>query len=870
MAEGAMLFCVQKLDRLLTEELRLISGVRKDIIWLRDELKIMIAFLEDADRRKSKDALVQIWVEQVREVVYDTEDVLDEFMILEARKRKFFAKSLVIQHKVGVKIQEIKERITGIKGRRDKYDIQRKEEPGTSSDTVVSSGGDPLAAYPFIDEVDVIGKQKDIENLVELLVNGGPKLKVISSHFNCRSWVTVSQLFTIVGLLKGMVEGFYDDRREVAPTMDKLDEGLLHMCLRAYLEDKRFLLVVDDIWSEDVWNRLKVSLPDHENGSRIVFTTRLINFASLVEVDHHVYELQLLKAEDAWSLFCTKAIRENDSKKVTGELERVGKLIVDNCEGLPLVIMVVGGMVSKRALEVAEWMGVLRNLNWEMANNTSLERIRRNVLIRLWVAEGFIAARPNMTMEEVGEVYMKELIDRNLIQVAYLSGSQKIRACRVHDVMRNLALSIAEKENFGAILTGESKELNDRTRRLSMHKCHAHIQVLTRKLYVRSLLTVSMEQFPHSTSSILSNLSNARLLRVLDLGGVSCQKLPSEIGSLIHLRYLGLRNTMIRELPKSLQNLRRLETLDARGGGLESVSNEISSLKHLTHLIVSRRKVSQVEFWVQLLAEGKFFFYDNCVPCNVNLGGLARLQTLKHIRVEGTFIKKLGVLNQLVKLKVQVGSMEDGKELWSTLQLMERLKCLYISSVDPENPISIDSESTSLPLPPLNKLCINVVLGRLPKALCYLQSLTELVLSASALTEDPLAALQGLYNLEFLVLHKAYKGARMGRDGIVGFPKLKTLCLLYLENLEWFGGMHRGCMPVLQDLTFIGCWKLKLWDESLRNLTSLKNFSIGNMSSPLIKSLHPHHGEDYYKIQHVPRVRLYYLVLDRLFYANLK
>ncbi|ERM96999.1 hypothetical protein AMTR_s00074p00193280 [Amborella trichopoda] len=403
-----------------------------------------------------------------------------------------------------------------------------------------------------------------------------------------------------------MVEGFYDDRREVAPTMDKLDEGLLHMCLRAYLEDKRFLLVVDDIWSEDVWNRLKVSLPDHENGSRIVFTTRLINFASLVEVDHHVYELQLLKAEDAWSLFCTKAIRENDSKKVTGELERVGKLIVDNCEGLPLVIMVVGGMVSKRALEVAEWMGVLRNLNWEMANNTSLERvrrilslsyndmypllkycflycclfpgnyeIRRNVLIRLWVAEGFIAARPNMTMEEVGEVYMKELIDRNLIQVAYLSGSQKIRACRVHDVMRNLALSIAEKENFGAILTGESKELNDRTRRLSMHKCHAHIQVLTRKLYVRSLLTVSMEQFPHSTSSILSNLSNARLLRVLDLGGVSCQKLPSEIGSLIHLRYLGLRNNMIRELPKSLQNLRRLETLDARGGGLESVSNEI-------------------------------------------------------------------------------------------------------------------------------------------------------------------------------------------------------------------------------------------------------------------------------------------------------
>ncbi|ERM97000.1 hypothetical protein AMTR_s00074p00193320 [Amborella trichopoda] len=180
MAEGAMLFCVQKLDRLLTEELRLISGVRKDIIWLRDELKTMIAFLEDADRRKSKDALVQIWVEQVREVVYDTEDVLDEFMILEARKRKFFAKSLVIQHKVGVKIQEIKERITGIKERRDKYDIQRKEEPGTSSDTVVSSGGDPLAAYPFIDEVDVIGKQKDIENLVELLVNGGPKLKVIS------------------------------------------------------------------------------------------------------------------------------------------------------------------------------------------------------------------------------------------------------------------------------------------------------------------------------------------------------------------------------------------------------------------------------------------------------------------------------------------------------------------------------------------------------------------------------------------------------------------------------------------------------------------------------------------------------------------
>ncbi|KAL4185843.1 hypothetical protein AMTRI_Chr10g232800 [Amborella trichopoda] len=884
MADGAVTFFLEKLNELLTHEVHLLYGVRRDIVWLRDELGTMRAFLADADKRKSSDSLVKVWVEQVREVVYDAEDILDEFMIRMEGQRD--------------KLRGIKVRIQEIAERRDKYDIQRKEE-GTSSTDAILKGGDPLLAYPFIQEAHIVGIQKDAEVLVRWLTNGHPKIEVISvvgmgglgkttlakkvfnaevikRHFDCRSWVTVSQSFRQGPLMRAILSGMYDDRNELIPTMvDAMDDRRLQATLNFYLREKRCLLVLDDIWSEDVWNGLSVLLPDCDHGSRIVFTTRMSNVASSVQVESRLHNLQPLAEEEAWSLFCNRAFRKPDVKKINSELEEVGRLIVKNCEGLPLAIVAMGGLISKRAIEVGEWMKVLKSMNWELANNPSLERVRsilslsykdlspnlkycflyscmfpedyeikQSLLIRVWMAEGFIAARQGLAMEEVAYEYLKELIERNLIQTAGLYLAGKFQSCRVHDVVLKLALSISRNEKFGSALTDLNTQFDDRTRRLSIHNYGETIPFLMSKSNLRTLLTFGLTKLPFSLPSILSNLT---VLRVLDLKGIHMDRLPSEIGNLVHLR---------------------LETLNAIGCNLESLPREISYLQNLTYLLVSRLKSPILEAIAALLASGKNVYFERFVSINTNVGGFTRLRAMKHVRIEGNFIEEIEKLSQLEKLNFQLANMEDGDKLWASIQKMKSLRSLAILSMDQDKPISIKSMPSAPPH--LSQLWIHAALGKLPQWMCSLKSIKKLSLVSSTLTEDPLVALQSLPNLAELLLSKAYNGKKMGSDGIYGFPKLTHLAFENLEELEWWGGIQEGCMPLLQNLAISHCKKLTKLDESFIHLASLHFLHLVDMSDEFITRLRPNEGEDQYKVQQVKQIKLFYVNGGQLGCIDLK
>ncbi|ERN19127.1 hypothetical protein AMTR_s00061p00152710 [Amborella trichopoda] len=838
MADGAVTFFLEKLNELLTHEVHLLYGVRRDIVWLRDELGTMRAFLADADKRKSSDSLVKVWVEQVREVVYDAEDILDEFMIRMEGQRGFFNKKL---------------------------------------------------------EAHIVGIQKDAEVLVRSLTNGHPKLEVISvvgmgglgkttlakkvfnaevikRHFDCRSWVTVSQSFRQGPLMRAILSGMYDDRNELIPTMvDAMDDRRLQATLNFYLREKRCLLVLDDIWSEDVWNGLSVLLPDCDHGSRIVFTTRMSNVASSVQVESRLHNLQPLAEEEAWSLFCNRAFRKPDVKKINSELEEVGRLIVKNCEGLPLAIVAMGGLISKRAIEVGEWMKVLKSINWELANNPSLERVRsilslsykdlspnlkycflyscmfpedyeikQSLLIRVWMAEGFIAARQGLAMEEVAYEYLKELIERNLIQTAGLYLAGKFQSCRVHDVVLKLALSISRNEKFGSALTDLNTQFDDRTRRLSIHNYGETIPFLMSKSNLRTLLTFGLTKLPFSLPSILSNLT---FLRVLDLKG-------------------------IRELPKSVKNLCRLETLNAIGCNLESLPREISYLQNLTYLLVSRLKSPILEGIAALLASGKNVYFERFVSINTNVGGFTRLRAMKHVRIEGNFIEEIEKLSQLEKLNFQLANMEDGDKLWASIQKMKHLRSLAILSMNQDKPISIKSMPSAPPH--LSQLWIHAALGKLPQWMCSLKSIKKLSLVSSTLTEDPLVALQSLPNLAELLLSKAYNGKKMGSDGIYGFPKLTHLAFENLEELEWWGGIQEGCMPLLQNLAISHCKKLTKLDESFIHLASLHFLHLGDMSDEFITRLRPNEGEDLYKVQQVKQIKLFYVNGGQLGCIDLK
>ncbi|ERN05862.1 hypothetical protein AMTR_s00006p00263920 [Amborella trichopoda] len=218
-----------------------------------------------------------------------------------------------------------------------------------------------------------------------------------------------------------------------------MDVSSLRQELRGYLVDKTFLVVLDDVWSDLVWAEVYTSFPDTGNANRFIITTRIGDVATPLHVSSVVYPLELLSKYDAWSLFSENAFWEEAQNACPLELVDEASLIVKKCGGLPLAIVAIGGMMSKKDRNPRVWAQVQCSLEWKLNNQSNFELVRGDVvrgvllltykdlppllkhcclyccsypedyeishlkLVRQWIAEGFIEKRPRMIDEEVAE-----------------------------------------------------------------------------------------------------------------------------------------------------------------------------------------------------------------------------------------------------------------------------------------------------------------------------------------------------------------------------------------------------------------------------------------------------------------------------------
>ncbi|ERM99585.1 hypothetical protein AMTRI_Chr10g5790 [Amborella trichopoda] len=892
MAESAAAFVIEKLGEHLEKNLTLLLEVEGDVQWIKDELESMRVFLKSADKKSDTNEALDAWVRQVRDVAYDAEDALDEFILrMEGTEQlngcieclislAHFVEILRIKHEVGTKIRSIKERAREIFARRTRFNLEKEE----MTSNITSSGQEsPLANSYSVEDEHLEGIGKKVQMLEGWLVDGDLQVKVISilgmgglgkttlakriynmenirKHFNCCAWVTVSQQFTKIEILNSILKGFSQSHE------DEIDEGNLRGKIHACLQDKRYLLVLDDVWSEDVWGWVHTMFPGLVNGSRFLITTRIAEVASPMHVRSMIYSLEPLSKEEAWSLFCKKAFWIEDGNTCPLDLEEEGRQIVKECDGLPLAIVAIGSMMSKKAKTSVEWAKIRRSLAWELNNHPYLEgvrgilslsfkdlvpllkycffycclfpedfKIRRSKLIRLWVAEGFIEGHEGMTKEEVAGDYFKELLDRNLIHVAKISTSGQVKACRVHDVVRKLGLSLSQKETFGVFQDGRDRKFDKKTRRIAILNSTLCSSAEMEISHLRTLLLfVAYRSIPLYFPQLMHS---SQFLRVLDLQGIHMEYLPEEVVHLIHLRYLGLRDTGIKKVPKSLEKLRSLITLDLEGfkGALPS---GIFKIQTLTYLNVAQFDVGFV------------------IPLGLRvpngIGSLMNLQTLGYIRGDSDIVKDLGNLRQLRKLKIQLEKSEAGNELCASVQNMDSLRSLNIASWDADgSPLLVEHIS---PPQTLEKLSLFGALGHLPYCLKSLPNLLVLYLGFSKLSEDPLLILETMPNLRGLYLRRAYVGKQIGRLSPSGFPKLQRLCLHYLSEVEEWGEVEEGAMPRLCQLSIHSCKKLRALPQGFQGLRALKELFITSMENDFVLRLECADGEDRSKVQHVAEV----------------
>ncbi|PIA35141.1 hypothetical protein AQUCO_03600063v1 [Aquilegia coerulea] len=887
MAESAVSFFLVNLKKLMMEETELLLGVQDQVCSLSNELEWICTFLKYADIKCRRNDLVKIWVNQVREVAYDADDVIDMFVlkIERHRQRNLITKTtrmlshIITLHNIGKKIEDIKTRMTEISANKGKYMIDDVEEFSGSKSTGRSSAGAsssieswPMCRrYKIVEKIEVVGFEDYEKMLVSQLTEGMKRRAVISivgmgglgkttiaqkvynngdvkDHFDCHVWVRISKNYNSKNALRSIIKRVMNCTSE---EIEKLKGDELARKLHKYLKEKTYLIVLDDVWCVKAWDELKVAFPDEMNGSRILLTTRKEDVASYADARKLPYRLRFLSEAESWDLFCRNVFPEDAGSDFSPYLEKIGREIATKCEGLPLALVVLGGLLSSKKKYPSEWQDLLTNITTQLREGknkistifdlsyTDLTynlkscflycslfpldfEIPAEKLIQLWVAEGLLLEKWR-SAEEEAEEHLEELVSRSMIQVIKRSSDGRVKTCRVHHILRELSIIESKETHFLHIHGTQDSTFPTKTRRLAIHSQVAeYIPQKYSTSYLRSVLCFTLKKEGLKSSEAVLFFRGLKLITVLDLEGVLISKLPCEIGNMIHLRFLGLRNTFIRKLPSSISNLCYMETLDLRSVLLFVLPNVIRKMQRLRHLYVDQGgKIDHLEF-----------------------GCFRNLRTLWMIEAGSWIREDLAKSTNMIKLGIFGDLHMHGKALNDAVDKLYKLRSLKLKA------------KTALPAMyfsrhlHLHKLSLNGQLERLLHPSEFPPSLSKLTLSATELKQDPMPVLGKLPNLRILKLHKrSYVGKKMVcLTGL--FSRLEVLELTDLPELELWE-VQEGAIQNLVCLFINGCLSLKMLPEELSCIVTISELCVTNMPAEFKQKIQEN-GDDWYKIRHIP------------------
>ncbi|KAG2562790.1 putative disease resistance protein At1g50180 [Panicum virgatum] len=824
MVEPAISATVGRIGELAVQETTFLCGVTSEAGFLKDELERLRCFLQDAGtKRKSGSATAKLWVSQIRDATYEAENVLEVVDYMEKRNRlkKGFMgaisryarlpSDLVTLHKVGNEIQRIRRKVNEIYESANRLNLigsAAAEESLVEDDSLQHSG----LVYPNSEDVTVVGfedEQNEIEtkllasdnnlSVVSIVAMGGAgkttlarkiyNSNKIKEHFHTIAWVTVSQKFKGADLLKDIMKQIFGGKYE-GREIDQMQEYEVGKKIHDFLLDKRYLVVLDDVWTTDTWNQINRTIkvfPDVDNGSRVMLTTRKIDVANHIKMPRKVHNLKLLDAEKSWDLFISKALPSYNRSSIhnIGEFEELGRQIASKCNGLPLALSVLGGFLSKN-LTIEAWKDTLSG--WTSTENGRMmgEILARSYndlpnhlkccflylavfpedhlihvsdLINSWIAESFVPSS-RKHKEQMARKYVTELAQRSLVQVTDTSKAHGwIESIRLHDILHDWCVGEARDAGFCDVID----------------KTTGHVVLSYRSSLQNCYEDDMFEAAPNLRTLIgfdLPSLPMLRYLRVLHVEKSRVMNLSRAISGCIHLRCLRLIECDEVTLPSSLGQLLYLQTIDLRYTDLESeVPKSIWAIPALRHVYLGPPRngpPKELQF---------LHIYAGVNDC-----------------FQGGMVAFWGQMTQLTALDLHASNMPA-----PMIHILANMT--YLVEAD---------------------LGIFERLNKLPESQLFPQGLRQLHLEAEAIEEDPMPILEKLPCLVVLLL-RGYSGSIMVCSA-QRFPRLQELKLAYFECDEW--RIEIGAMPSLSRLELVGWWNMTKLPEGLLYLPSLEELSL--------------------------------------------
>ncbi|CAO2150052.1 unnamed protein product [Urochloa humidicola] len=317
--------------------------MQRDFMKLEDKMKSLQYLVADAERRRISELSVQRWVMRLKEAMYDIIDILDLCQLNKVGERKKFKggswlgdiapssiQSIRFAHQIVNQIKELNQLLHELHTDAENFNFV-KINLGSNLECRKLTDAKMYMQNTTSEFVEsaIVGEmiKKDTKELVQVLTTDNDRHTImvvsivgmggigkttlaqkiyheaaIESHFNMRIWLTISQCFDQVDLLRSAI-------RQAGGSIpcEEKNMSLLTRTLTDVLSKGRFLVVIDNVWDAQAWNHV-LSTPiinasqNQQHGNRVLITTRLEDQACQMRVHFHQHRVSLLEEVDAWSL----------------------------------------------------------------------------------------------------------------------------------------------------------------------------------------------------------------------------------------------------------------------------------------------------------------------------------------------------------------------------------------------------------------------------------------------------------------------------------------------------------------------------------------------------------------------------------------
>ncbi|XP_031099670.1 putative late blight resistance protein homolog R1B-16 [Ipomoea triloba] len=884
---------VNKFVQTVAANMELVSGIGSAIADLTSDIETFNARLVDVSKNQNASGVqvLRVAVKNFRIVVDEAQDAVAKYIALNKKHEdnaaaKCFDK---IPYPVWGNINACAKEIQFIRGKMNKL-LQTHEKDLISYTNYQSMGQDkdmqPL--QPIVEEGNATGFEDEVETLRTRLTGPSNNFIVIPivgmpgtgkttlayqifhntnklNTFVHTIWVHVSQSFD---RKQRYIDMLCEITKRPRDEYSGIREDQLVAGIRDRLKDKKYFIVLDDIWEKNDWDSLVAALPKNSQGSRVLVTTR---FLKVVDSEEKPHILKPLDDKVSWEIL-EKIVFGKDGC-LNESLKTLGVEIAKRCKGLPLSLVMLGGILRKSRAH-AYWKRVagnpfqeinrkdqsyhkvvklsydhlphekLRNCFLYFASFPMGQEIGALKLIRLWIAEEFIPTIDewgySLDLEGEAQNYLKELVDRNLVIVMKRSADGEIKTCRIHDSLHEFCKTEAAKNDLFHIIDGEQKldanTISSHRRRLCFHSSlasttkifdveddpsylflNSYNKMKKKSPYpsaehVHSLLLCSSQKndIELKQEELIAIPNAFPLLRVLDIESFKLSfQLPNELFSLNLLKYLAI-TTNVNLLPKAFKNLRELQTLVIKTieGTVLEIKGGIWNMEKLRHV--------QTNASMQLPSPPqKTWRRNNTRKSNIyTLSSISPACCTKKIFSKTPYLKKLGVRGNLAKL------LKENEEicLFNNLQM---LKCL-------ENLKLYGQDENALKVPMLNK---------------FAHKLRKLTFCKTFFKWDDMRILGSLEKLEVLKLDEnAFRGKCWNLKSNVVFKQLQYL-RIGRTNLETWTIVENS-FPVLENLVLRNCTYLEAIPSAFVQVHNLKLIELYHMSENAINSARELRGKE--------------------------